>query len=83
MDRIQIRCEGHIGWITLNHPEKRNALSDELVKAVIDGLARLAKESCRAVVRAVAPSARRRARKARISPGLRASNPASDTVSPT
>ncbi|MCB1505926.1 MAG: methylmalonyl-CoA decarboxylase [Hyphomicrobiaceae bacterium] len=50
MDRIQIRCEGHIGWITLNHPEKRNALSDELVKAVIDGLARLAKESCRAVV---------------------------------
>lgn len=50
MDRIQICCEGHIGWITLNHPEKRNALSDELVKAVIDGLARLAKESCRVVV---------------------------------
>ena len=50
MERIQIRCANHVGWITLAYPEKRNALSDDLVKQIVDGLKGLGAEGCRVVI---------------------------------
>ena len=35
---VLYKREGHCGWITLNRPEKRNALNDELVSALKDRL---------------------------------------------
>ncbi|MGD9784605.1 MAG: methylmalonyl-CoA decarboxylase [Hyphomicrobiaceae bacterium] len=55
MDRIKITCDSQIGWIALDHPEKRNALSQDLVEQVIAALPRLAQEGCRVVVLRAAP----------------------------
>ena len=35
---VLYKREGHYGWITLNRPEKRNALNDELVSALKETL---------------------------------------------
>lgn len=49
------QCDGAIGTITLNHPERRNALSGELIGDIIDGLKRMREERCRvAILRAAA-----------------------------
>lgn len=37
-DELQIRTEGGVRWLTLNRPERKNALSDALVRALIQAL---------------------------------------------
>ncbi|MCB1514803.1 MAG: methylmalonyl-CoA decarboxylase [Hyphomicrobiaceae bacterium] len=58
MKRIQVRCDEHIGTISLDHPEKRNALSEDMVGEIIAALRDLAAEGCRAVVLRAAPGAK-------------------------
>jgi methylmalonyl-CoA decarboxylase len=50
MSLIESTSDGAIGTIILDHPEKRNALSKELVDAVVEALARFSDERARAVV---------------------------------
>ena len=53
---ILYKVEGAIGRITLNRPEKRNALSDELIEVLKDTLALAAEDE---QVRVVLMNARR------------------------
>lgn len=39
MERVLLEKEGPIGWLILNHPEKRNALSLEMIEGLLDKLA--------------------------------------------
>ncbi len=55
MDRIKTHCENNIGTICLDHPEKRNALSDELVAQIMTALGKLADERCRVVILQASP----------------------------
>ena len=41
-DTILFRLEGALAWITLNRPEARNAINDEMRRALLDALARIA-----------------------------------------
>src|SRR5256886_16971688 len=41
-DTILFRPEGGLAWITLNRPEARNAINDEMRRALLDALARVA-----------------------------------------
>src|SRR5438046_614429 len=41
-DTILFRVEGGLAWITLNRPEARNAINDEMRQALLDALARVA-----------------------------------------
>ncbi|MGD9668332.1 MAG: methylmalonyl-CoA decarboxylase [Hyphomicrobiaceae bacterium] len=50
MPHIQFRCDDHIGWITLDHPAKRNALSSELTGEIIAALPQLAAKGCRVAI---------------------------------
>ena len=57
MDRIKTLSSGAIAWITLAHPAKRNALSEDLVQQIIDQLSRCDKAGNRVVVLRAAPGA--------------------------
>jgi len=50
MTQIEAKADRSIGTITLNHPEKRNALSRNLVGAIIEALADFSEKKVRAVV---------------------------------
>jgi methylmalonyl-CoA decarboxylase len=50
MPLILTEQRDHIGFITLNHPEKRNALSERLVEDFIAALATLREQHVRAVI---------------------------------
>jgi len=50
MQYLETKSEGTIGTITLNHPEKRNALSTPLVDAIVETLDGFARERMRVVV---------------------------------
>ncbi|MEW5962613.1 MAG: methylmalonyl-CoA decarboxylase [Pseudomonadota bacterium] len=50
MSRVRISHEGAIGIITLAHPEKRNALSEQLVGELIAALAGMEKDRTRVIV---------------------------------
>src|SRR5881296_1667273 len=41
-DTILFRVDGGLAWITLNRPEARNAINDEMRQALLDALARIA-----------------------------------------
>src|SRR5216117_2402030 len=40
-DTVLFRVEGGLAWITLNRPEARNAINDEMRQALLDALARV------------------------------------------
>jgi len=47
---IQFSVDDGVAWLTLNRPDKRNALSSEMLRAIVDGLADLAgREDVRAL----------------------------------
>lgn len=50
MERVIIEQDGPVGTIVLNHPEKRNALSHDLIEAVLAGLTSFAEARIRVVV---------------------------------
>ena len=50
MDLIKIHRDTTIGWITLDHAEKRNALSDELCGQIASALKQFASDGCRVIV---------------------------------
>lgn len=50
MARVQRSTEGMIGTITLNHPEKHNALSAELISDLLEALTGLAESGARVVI---------------------------------
>ena len=58
MPLIQTKTEAAVGTITLDHPKKRNALSRELVDAIIDTLASFSREHIRVVVLRAQPGAK-------------------------
>src|SRR5881628_457393 len=41
-DTVLFRADGGLAWITLNRPEARNAINDEMRQALLDALARVA-----------------------------------------
>ena len=41
-DTVLFRVDGGLAWITLNRPEARNAINDEMRQALLDALARVA-----------------------------------------
>jgi len=45
MEPVLLEKEGPLGWLTLNRPEKRNALSLELMSAMLEKLDAVAKDS--------------------------------------
>ena len=47
---LETKVDGAIGTITLDHPDKRNALSKQLVDAIVDTLTSFARERTRVVV---------------------------------
>ena len=47
---LEKKIDGAIGTLTLDHPEKRNALSRQLVDRVVETLSRFSRESVRVVV---------------------------------
>jgi methylmalonyl-CoA decarboxylase len=47
---IKLAQDGYIGTIALNHPQKLNALSHELVAGIIDALRRLEEDAARVVI---------------------------------
>src|SRR5262245_8852073 len=50
-DTVLLRVENGLAWITLNRPEARNAISDEMREALFAALARVATdEAIRAAV---------------------------------
>jgi methylmalonyl-CoA decarboxylase len=57
MPFIETRSENLIGTIVLDHPAKRNALSEELVTAIIAALADFRKQNVRVVVLRAQPGA--------------------------
>jgi methylmalonyl-CoA decarboxylase len=50
MPLIETKTEAAVGTITLDHPKKRNALSSQLVDAIIETLASFSSEQVRVVV---------------------------------
>jgi methylmalonyl-CoA decarboxylase len=50
MARVQRSTEGMIGTITLNHPEKHNALSAELISDLLEALTGLAESGARVII---------------------------------
>ena len=58
MQYLETKSEGTIGTITLNHPEKRNALSTPLVDAIVETLDGFARERIRVVVLRAPPGMR-------------------------
>ena len=50
MAHVQSSVEGMIGTITLNHPEKHNALSAELISDLLEALTAMAKSGTRVVI---------------------------------
>lgn len=50
MDMVLTEFRDHIGWITLNHDEKRNALSKEMLCHLIDALDEMQLRKARVVV---------------------------------
>lgn len=50
MPLIEVTSDGVIGTIILDHPKKRNALSKQLVDAIVETLARFSKERIRVIV---------------------------------
>jgi methylmalonyl-CoA decarboxylase len=57
MPYIETRCENLIGTIVLDHPAKRNALSEELVAAIIAALADFRQQNVRVVILRAQPGA--------------------------
>ena len=57
MPLIQTHCENLIGTIVLDHPARRNALSEELVAAIIAALADFRQQNVRAVILRAQPGA--------------------------
>jgi methylmalonyl-CoA decarboxylase len=49
-DLVVLEFGDHIGTITLNHPQKRNVLSEAMVQRIIDALSELRDRSARVVV---------------------------------
>lgn len=47
---VQVEADGPVTWLTLNRPERLNALSDELLERIGDGLAATAETDARVVV---------------------------------
>ena len=41
-DTVLFQADGGLAWITLNRPEARNAINDEMRQALLDALARVA-----------------------------------------
>lgn len=58
MDHVRDTLESGVGTITLDHPERRNALSADLVGAVIAALERFEAAKARAVILRAQPGAR-------------------------
>ena len=50
MRHLETRIEGEVGTITIDHAAKRNALSRQLVDAIVEALDRLSQERVRAIV---------------------------------
>lgn len=50
MRHLETRIENKVGTITIDHPAKRNALSRQLVDAIVEALDRLSQERVRAIV---------------------------------
>lgn len=50
MDELRIEQRGSARWLTLNRPEKRNALSRDLVRALYEAVAAAASDDCRCIV---------------------------------
>ena len=50
MPLIETCTDGPVGTIVLDHPERCNALSAEVVEAIVEALALFSKEDIRAVV---------------------------------
>lgn len=58
MEFIKLAQDGYIGTIVLNHPQKLNALSHELVAGIIDALRRLDEDGARVVILRAAAGAK-------------------------
>lgn len=58
MDIVQSELADHIGTITLNHKEKLNALSTELVGGIISALNEFRRDHARVVVLRAKPGRR-------------------------
>jgi methylmalonyl-CoA decarboxylase len=58
MPLIETHIDGVIGTIVLNHSDTRNALSRELVDAVVASLARFSEQKVRVVVLRAQPGAK-------------------------
>jgi len=58
MSLIEAKSDAAIGTITLDHPKRRNALSSQLVDAIIEALASFSRKQIRAVVLRAKPGAR-------------------------
>jgi len=58
MSSILSKVDGFVGTITLNHPEKRNALSESVVLGIIGALEEFRSRSVRAVILRALPGSR-------------------------
>jgi methylmalonyl-CoA decarboxylase len=58
MSSVLSQVEGFVGTITLNHPEKRNALSVAVVQGIIAALEEFGKRSVRVVILRALPGSR-------------------------
>lgn len=58
MNHILVAHSEQVGVLTLNHPEKRNALSAALVEALLAGFDELQQAGCRAAILRAAPGAK-------------------------
>jgi methylmalonyl-CoA decarboxylase len=47
---VRVQLDRHVGVITMNHPERRNALGEAMVAGIVEALGRLEAEKVRAVV---------------------------------
>ena len=50
MPLIETKTDATVGTITLDHPKKRNALSSQLVDAIVEALADFSRKRIRVVV---------------------------------
>jgi methylmalonyl-CoA decarboxylase len=58
MSLISVRCADLVGTITLDHPAKRNALSEAMVHDIVAALAELKAAKTRVAILRAAPGAR-------------------------
>ncbi len=58
MPFIQTRLENHIGTITMNHPEHRNALSEVLINEMIEAFEAMNEQKARVIVLRAHPGAK-------------------------